>query len=87
MERLNHNISLRKVDEYIRPSSCLQCNSCGANCLIVDNHVSFIFDTQKKTVRLHLFDSSSTTCNGKCGNSCLTDLCLVKAIGVIKTLE
>lgn len=87
MERLDHYTSSTKVDRDIRPSSYLQCHSCGGNCTRMDNQISFIIDSEKKSVRLHLLDSAPIACMGKCKKSCLDDLYLVKSLGVIAALE
>ena len=45
-----------KTNRNIHTSSCLQCNPCGSGCTIVDNRISFVFDSEKKHFSHLLFD-------------------------------
>ena len=59
-----------KTNRNIHMSPCLQCTSCGSGCVIVDNRISFVFDSEKKCVSHLLFDPTPVTCMGRCGRFC-----------------
>ena len=51
-----------KTNRNIHTSSCLQCNPCGSGCTIVDNRISFVFDSEKKHFSHLLFDPTPVAC-------------------------
>lgn len=69
-----------KTNRNIHTSSCLQCNPCGNGCTIVDNRISFVFDSEKKHVSHLLFDQAPVACMGRCGRSCQAAFRLVQEV-------
>ena len=67
-----------KTNRNIHTSSCLQCNPCGSGCTIVDNRISFVFDSEKKHFSHLLFDPTPVACMGRCGRSCQAGFRLVQ---------
>ena len=67
-----------KTNRNIHTSSCLHCNPCGSGCTIVDNRISFVFDSEKKHFSHLLFDPTPVACMGRCGRSCQAGFRLVQ---------
>ena len=67
-----------KTNRNIHTSSCLQCNPCGSGSTIVDNRISFVFDSEKKHFSHLLFDPTPVACMGRCGRSCQAGFRLVQ---------
>ncbi len=69
-----------KTNRNIHASSCLQCNPCGGGCTIIDNRISFVFDSEKKRFSHLLFDPTPIVCMGRCGKSCQAAFRLVQEV-------
>ena len=80
MEKPSKEPLQKEQKENTRFSSCLQCKPCGGGCKIVDNRVSFVFDSEKKSVSHLIFDAAPKACLGRCGRSCQTELRLVQTL-------
>lgn len=58
-ELLKHPVCQEITNQNIRFSSCLQCKPCGNDCTIVNNRISFVFDSETigklPSARLHTY--------------------------------
>ncbi|MCM0340244.1 hypothetical protein J8K86_00260 [Bacteroides fragilis] len=67
-ELLKHPVSHEITNQNIRLSSCLQCKPCRNDCTIVDNRISFVFDSETIGVSYLLFGSVPIDCVDRCCN-------------------
>ena len=67
-----------KTNRNIHTSSCLQCNPCGSGCTIVDNRISFVFDSERSTLAIFCRPTTTVACMGRCGRSCQAGFRLVQ---------
>ena len=57
-ELLKHPVCQEITNQNIRFSSCLQCKPCGNDCTIVNNRISFVFDSETIGISYLLLDST-----------------------------
>ena len=58
-ELLKHPVCQEITNQNIRFSSCLQCKPCGNDCTIVNNRISFVFDSETIGISYLLLDSKA----------------------------
>lgn len=61
-------------------SICLHCLPCGNSCAFLQNNVKFILDNNRKRILGIKFDTSLNTCNGECGEMCISHFRLAEAL-------
>ena len=67
-ELLKHPVCKEITNQNIRFSSCLQCKPCGNDCTIVNNRISFVFDSETIGISYLLLDSTPIACMDRCCN-------------------
>lgn len=69
-ELLKHPVCQEITNQNIRFSSCLQCKPCGNDCTIVNNRISFVFDSETIGISYLLLDSNTYSLHGQMLQSC-----------------